>query len=105
VTGYKGDVLGELALLAFIVAQIWHLGGATIVLAGVIKFTLAGRRDAIPFVFNGFRRGRAAAWMSALDWESLLSQPIDQVRAELRLGPPPVYEPVRSAALRAQGLL
>jgi ubiquinone biosynthesis protein COQ4 len=35
----------------------------------------------------------------------MLATPVDEVRARLRVGPPPVYTPVRSADLRAQGML
>ena len=41
--------------------------------------------------------GRRAAWLPAQDWEALLGRPLDEVRAQLGLGEPPRYEPVRSA--------
>jgi ubiquinone biosynthesis protein COQ4 len=102
VTGYKGDVLGELSLLAFTLGQHWNSAIAAIVVAGLIKGFGRGRTSV---VVDGFRRGRAAAWLPPQDWESLLPLPLEQVRARLRVGAPPVYEPVRSAQLRAQGLL
>jgi ubiquinone biosynthesis protein COQ4 len=36
------------------------------------------------------------------DWEALLALPVDEVRARLGVGAPPVYTPRRSAELHAQ---
>jgi ubiquinone biosynthesis protein COQ4 len=102
VTGYKGDVLGELALLAFTLGQSWNAGLAVIVVAALLKGM--GRGHA-PVIRDGFRRGRAAAWLPAQDWESTLTLPLDEVRARLKLGSPPAYTPIRTPELRAQGLL
>jgi ubiquinone biosynthesis protein COQ4 len=103
VTGYKGDVLGELSLLAFNLAQHWNTGIAFIVLAGVLKgyATNVG----VHMVWEGWRRGRAAAWLPAQEWEALLPLPLEEVRARLELGPPPAYSPVRTADLRAAGVV
>lgn len=102
-TGYRGDVLGEIGLLAFIVAQQWNTAIALIVLAAIVKGM--GNTDVIAVVRDGYRRGRKAAWLPSQDWESLLETPIDEVRARLDLGAPPVYTPVRSHELRAQGIV
>ncbi len=102
VTGYKGDVLGELALLAFAIGQHWNVGIAIIVLAGMLK---GFGRGSNAVVLEGFRRGRRAAWLPAQDWESLLARPLDEVRRELRLEGDPVYTPVRTSELRAEGLV
>jgi ubiquinone biosynthesis protein COQ4 len=101
-TGYKGDVLGELALLAFTLGQSWNMGLALIVVTAMLKGLGRGETRLIR---EGFRRGRAAAWLPAQDWESLLALPLDEVRARLRLDAPPVYTPLRTPELRAQGLL
>ena len=101
-TGYKGDVLGELALLAFTLAQNWNTAIAMIIVAAVFKGL--GGTDA-QLIVDGYRRGRAAAWLPAQDWESLLALPVDEVRARLRLGAPAVYTPVRTAELRAEGVI
>ena len=60
---------------------------------------LARDRDALA-------RSRRAPWLPVADWEALLELPLDEVRAQLSLGDPPVYTPLRSAgapALEAQG--
>jgi ubiquinone biosynthesis protein COQ4 len=100
VTGYKGDVLGESALLGFIFAQTRNLGVALVFALGLLKI---GRDSAArDLMIDGFRRGRRAAWLPAVEWETLLALPVDQVRALLGVGAPPSYVPVRSAALRAR---
>ncbi len=102
VTGYKGDVVGELALLAFTLAQNWHTGIALIVATAMLKGLGDGK---IGTIVDGFRRGRAAAWLPPQDWESLLPLPLAEVRARLELEPPAVYTPVRTTELRASGRL
>lgn len=102
-TGYKGDVLGELGLLAFIIAQKWNTGIALIVFAAILKGI--GRTPILGVVRDGYRRGRSAEWLPSQDWESLLERPLDEVRALLSLGSPPVYTPIRSSELRASGIV
>jgi ubiquinone biosynthesis protein COQ4 len=102
VTGYHGDVAGELGLLAFTLAQHWNTGVAVILGAAI------GRgygRDELGVIRDGWRRGRAASWLYAQDWEALLPLPLDEVRARLKLGAPPVYKTVRTDDLRAAGLI
>lgn len=101
-TGYHGDVLGELSLLAFGLAQHWNSAIALIVVAGLIKGF--GRSDT-SLVWDGYRRGLRAAWMPSQDWESLLALPVDEVRRKLKLGAPPEYRPIRSSELRAEGIV
>lgn len=102
VTGYQGDVLGELSILAFTLGQHWNVGVAAIVAAALVKgFGSTDTRS----IRDGFARGRAATWLPAQEWETLLPLPLDTVRARLRIGPPPVYTPVRTMDLRAQGLI
>ena len=101
-TGYKGDVVGELALLAFTLAQNWNTAVAMIIVAGMIKGL--GRSET-GLIVDGYRRGRAAAWLPAQEWESLLPLPLAEVRARLALAPPPVYTPVRTSELRAEGII
>jgi ubiquinone biosynthesis protein COQ4 len=102
VTGYKGDVVGETALLAFTLAQNFHAGVALIVATALVKGFGVDTTRIIP---DGYRRGRAAKWLPAQDWEAMLPLPLSEVRQRLGLGAPPVYTPVRTTELRAQGLL
>lgn len=101
-TGYHGDVLGELSLLAFGLAQHWNSAIGLIVVAGLIKGF--GRSDT-SIVWDGFRRGFRAKWMPAQDWEALLALPVEDVRQRLQLGAPPEYRPIRTKELRAEGIV
>lgn len=101
-TGYRGDVLGEAALLAFILAQTWNGGVGIIVALGLYK---AQSPEARALILDGFLRGRRAAWLPPQPWEELLALPLSVVRERLRLPEAPVYTPIRTSELRAQGLL
>ncbi len=101
-TGYKGDVVGELALLAFTLAQNWNTAVAVLIAAAMLK---GFGRNETRVILDGFRRGRSAAWLPEQHWESLLSLPLDEVRARLRLRAPAVYTPLRTAELRAEGVI
>ncbi len=95
VTGYNRDLAGEAALLAFTFAQTRNPGIGFIVAVAYAR----ARGDfahARPLIRNALRRGRHAAWFPAQDWEVLLHRPLAAVRAELRVGDPPVYREARS---------
>jgi ubiquinone biosynthesis protein COQ4 len=102
VTGYKGDILGETALLAFTLAQIWNPGIGILVAVGFFK-TGVGPAGAAAraLIIDGYRRGMRAAWLPEQPWETMLALPVAEVRARLGVGAPPVYTPFRSAELRA----
>ena len=101
VTGYRGDLLGEAALLAFTFAQTRNLGVGF--LAG-IGMVLGGVPGARRFIARGFARGLRAAWMPAVDWVKLLPRPLDEVRRELGIEEVPVYEPVRTHTVPADAI-
>jgi ubiquinone biosynthesis protein COQ4 len=95
-TGYNRDLVGEALLLAFTFAQTRNPGiGAIVAMAYLHSNDKPGGRKMIR---DAYRRGRKAAWMPAADWEFLLTQPIDEVRAKLGVQDLPVYEEMRSAA-------
>lgn len=102
-TGYHGDVLGETALLAFTLAQTKNPAIGLIVGIGLLM--TRGSPDAQlarATILDGFRRGRKAAWLPAVDWESLLALPIEEVRSRLNLEAPRDYRPIRSTEVKAQ---
>jgi ubiquinone biosynthesis protein COQ4 len=101
VAGYRGDVLGEAGMLAFSLAQTAHPGIGLIVAVALIKAGNEGRA----FLWEAYKRGRDAAWLPAVDWSALLERPLCDVRAELRMGTPPEYEPVRSSDIEPGTLL
>jgi len=100
--GYRGDTVGEAAILAFTLAQTGNPGIGLIVAMALLKpFSPESRR----LMVDAFRRGLDASWLPAIDWEPLLPLPVDEVRALLGVGAPRAYTPVRTAELRARGTL
>jgi ubiquinone biosynthesis protein COQ4 len=93
-TGYGRDLRGEAAVLAFTLPQTRNPGIGYIVLTVLRRAGVSSEMGRL--IRQAFRRGRRAAWLPGQDWESLLERPLDEVRQELRIGPPPVYEEVRS---------
>jgi len=90
--GYGRDPLGEACVLAFSYAQTGQKGFA--VIATVTAFRIARRLPGqhVPrAVFEAYRQGRRAGWLIGADWESLLSQPVDAVRARFEVAPPTYY--------------
>lgn len=94
VTGYGRDLRGEAAVLAFSGIQTRNFGIAFIPL--YILFKAGFRSEIGKLVRDGFRRGWRARWVVDVEWEKLMLLPLDEVRELLALGPPPVYEAVRS---------
>jgi ubiquinone biosynthesis protein COQ4 len=45
-------------------------------------------------MWQAYRAGKRAAWLPQQDWETLLSQPLEEVRQQLRVAPPEVYQEV-----------
>jgi ubiquinone biosynthesis protein COQ4 len=102
-TGYHGDVLGEVALLAFNLAQ--NKNPAIGLIVGISLFKTRGSPEARKTratILDGFRRGWKAAWLAAVDWEPLLALPVDEVRRRLSLEAPRDYRPIRSTELKAR---
>ncbi len=95
--GYGRDLRGEGALLTLGLAQGWNHGIGLVVALAWWESDADERR----LLRDAWRRGRRAACLYAADWEALLARPLDDVRSELRLGDPPLYEPVWSAGAPA----
>lgn len=92
VSGYRGDIIGEAAVLAFSFVQTRSPGVGLIAALGFLKTgELPGARGTIA---RAVARGRRAAWLPGVDWESMLARPLDEVRAELGLLDTPSYEPL-----------
>jgi ubiquinone biosynthesis protein COQ4 len=98
-TGYGRDALGEACLVAFSYAQTKGLGWALIALGALSRTRKTGGYPMRRAIWEGWRRGKRAAWLLGEDYETLLAEPLDRVRARLGLTAPAVYERV-PAALR-----
>lgn len=93
VTGYQGDIVGEAALLAFSFAQVHNLG---VGLIASVAFLRGPHNELRREILRGFARGLKARWLPAVEWESLLALPLEEVRARLRIDAPSHYQPVRA---------
>ncbi|CAN5812303.1 hypothetical protein BH11MYX2_BH11MYX2_39350 [soil metagenome] len=103
VSGYQTDLAGELALLAFSFAQTYSPGVGMLAAGGLMqsmKFGAEGRQVR-QLARSAYMRGRRAAYLPAIEWETWLSRPLDDVRRALRLSAPPIYSPVLLDDLRA----
>jgi ubiquinone biosynthesis protein COQ4 len=104
VTGYGRDPLGEACLVAFSYAQTGLKGFAVIALFAARR--IAHARPGQPVrraVFEGYRLGRNAGWLPGADWEALLSQPVDAVRAQFSVKPPIYYQSMLTTVHRSDG--
>jgi len=93
-SGYHRDGLGEACLVAFSYAQTGSLGWAVIALGAALRPRGGVRRAAIRAIWQGYRRGKAAAWLPGQDYEALLAEPLDAARARLNLTPPTFYDAI-----------
>jgi ubiquinone biosynthesis protein COQ4 len=90
--GYGRDPLGEVCVVAFSFAQTGQKGFAVIAINGAFRIARRLRgQHVLRAVYEAYRQGRRAAWLIGADWENLLSQPLDSVRAQLRVSPPTYY--------------
>ncbi len=96
-TGYGRDALGEACLVAFSYAQTKSLGWAFIALGAASR---AGDTGGLPVrraIWEGYQRGRKAAWLPGEDYERLLAEPIEAARARLNLAPAKLYDSIPPA--------
>jgi ubiquinone biosynthesis protein COQ4 len=102
VTGYGRDPLGEACLTAFSFAQTGLKGFALIAIVASQRISRARPGHAVRrAVSEGYRHGRRAEWLFAADWENLLAEPVETIRARYGVIPPACYPKVL-AAIRAE---
>lgn len=97
-TNYGRDELGEVCLLAFTCAQSPNRGIAFICLVGTYQMSKRFGLKVPRAVYRAYQDGKRAAWLPAQDWESLLTQPIGQVREKLNIRSPQRYQDLHRAA-------
>lgn len=99
VTGYGRDPLGEACLLAFTHAQTRN-PAIMFLLVMVYKRLAQGYGKGVLRTLRKSRLdGKRAVWMPATDWESLLDQPVEKIRNDLRVG---IAEPYKVILDRVQ---
>ena len=94
VTGYGRDPFGEACLLAFTYAQTRNRGLGVIALIGMLKLSQGLGAGVFKAMWKGFRDGQQAAWLPSQDWESLLTQQLEEVRQQLQIYPPEIYREI-----------
>ena len=92
-TGYNADEhMGEACLVAFSYAQVGGPGWALIAAAAALKSLKVTRKGLFAAaVWEGYRLGRRAAWLSGEDYLHLLHEPLDAARGRLRICTPHAY--------------
>lgn len=96
-SGYHRDALGEACLVAFSYAQTKGLGWALI--GAGAAWRAKGAKD-YPFVkaiWQGYQRGKAAAWLLGEDYERLMAEPLEAARRRLNITPPTIYNSIPAA--------
>jgi ubiquinone biosynthesis protein COQ4 len=86
VDGYGCDGLGEVCNVAFSYPQTCHVGFMVIGIAGAWNYAKAYPDEPImAAMWEGYRRGKRAAWLPGVDWAALLPQQLTEVRKTLGL--------------------
>jgi ubiquinone biosynthesis protein COQ4 len=91
-TGYGRDPLGEMCLLAFMNRHSRNLGQLLIIAMSWLRMPRPWRAA----IRQAWRDGKKAQWMIALDYETLLTQPLDAVRRGLGIAAPTRYREIMS---------
>jgi ubiquinone biosynthesis protein COQ4 len=94
-TGYGRDPVGETCLVAFSFAQTKSPGLAAVALLGLVKVAQALPGAPITAaLIEGFRHGRAAAWLPGEDFEALMGEPLETLRTRLGIAQPKRYREI-----------
>ena len=96
-SGYHRDGLGEACLVAFSYAQTGSLGWAVIAIGAALKPGLGQTGAHRRAIWQGYRRGKAAAWLAGEDYERLMSEPLDAARRRLNISPATLYDALTAA--------
>jgi ubiquinone biosynthesis protein COQ4 len=104
-SGYHRDGLGEACLVAFSYAQTKGLGWALIGIGAALR-SRGGDHPYIRAIWQGYQRGKAAAWLLGEDYERLMSEPLEAARKRLNITPATLYNAIpaeaRDSAVPAQ---
>jgi len=93
-SGYHRDALGEACLVAFSYAQTKGLGWALIAVGAGLRSLKEKRHPYRKAIWQGYLRGKRAAWLLGEDYERLMAEPLDQARRRLGITPATVYHSI-----------
>jgi ubiquinone biosynthesis protein COQ4 len=94
-TGYNTDGLGEACLVAFSYQQTKSLGFG--VIAHAAKREARKANNGYPLaeaIAEGFRNGKTAAWLPAIDYPALFAEDLDAARERLGIAKPVIYDSI-----------
>ena len=92
-SGYHRAGLGESCLVAFSYAQTKGLGWALIAVGATLR-SRGGEHPYAKAIWQGYRRGKAAAWLLGEDYDRLLNEPLEVARKRLAISPPTLYDAI-----------
>ena len=92
-SGYHRDALGEASLVAFSYAQTRSLGWAFIAF-GAASTARKSEYPMVKAIWQGYQRGKAAAWLLGEDYERLMSEPLEVARRRLGITPATIYDSI-----------
>ncbi len=92
-SGYHRDGLGEACLVAFSYAQTKGLGWALIAVGAALR-SRGGEYPSGKAIWQGYKRGKAAAWLLGEDYDRLLNEPLEVARKRLGITPPTIYDSI-----------
>jgi ubiquinone biosynthesis protein COQ4 len=90
-SGYGRDGLGEASLVAFSFAQTGGLGWGFIALGAIVQALKHREFGAVRAIFEGWRRGRHAAWLLGEDYRHVLAEDLEAARRRLGIQPARAY--------------
>jgi len=93
-SGYHRDGLGEACLVAFTYAQTRAVGWAVLAIGAALRPRPGAKGPYVKAIWQGYQRGKAAAWLPAQDYEALMAEPLDAARARLGITPPTFYDAI-----------
>lgn len=94
-SGYGTDELGEMCELAFNAREDPRPKASRFAIRiNLASFRRNGHRHADAVIRRAFRRGSRAGLLVGADWETMMDQPLDDVRARLGISAPEPYEPI-----------
>jgi ubiquinone biosynthesis protein COQ4 len=80
--------------VAFSYAQTKSLGWAVIALGVALKSRGASGAIVRRAIWQGYRRGKAAAWLAGEDYERLMAEPLEAARQRLNITPATIYDAI-----------
>ena len=96
-SGYHRDGLGEACLVAFSYAQTRSLGWAVIAMGAALRPRRGPKHPYVRAIWQGYTRGKAAAWLAGEDYVQLMNEPLDAARRRLNITPATLYNAIPAA--------